>query len=296
MSSSTSVTVVFPHRQGEIGLQQRASIVVQTNIPGVPQSITIQAVDTFGELVKLCPKQKKDHEFVLKTLNEELFQGGAKGDVTFYCKGANSGGCKTKKPSRIRLLVTLHYEGCCVDTYSSYFMVKGNRRTQTKIFVKGSPQRPSSPTLFEKCVSTCWSPHISNCSSSPTCPTSISTMFTSSPSSYAPFFPPSVVLARPPRTSRIREDTVKSIISLPLPQIAASPISFPIIPAVKVEWPRNDESYPSAFSRKRTFSEIASPVSSCGSPLKKMNINHLVNEDNVVGNYFSLFQDPVDWF
>jgi hypothetical protein len=131
-----TVTIIFPHKQAEIGLQQRATIVVKTlgtHQKEIPVAISVRVVDMYGAEVLLCAKQKKDHDYVLKTLNEEFFLGGAKADVTFYCKGANSGGCKTKKPSKLRLCISLVYDdGSCPQFSSPLFLVKGNRRTHTK--------------------------------------------------------------------------------------------------------------------------------------------------------------------
>jgi hypothetical protein len=91
--------------------------------------MVIRAVDESGEELQLCSKQKKDHVCVIKTLNTELFMGGGKADVTFYCKGSNGGGCKTKRPSKVKLQVMLRYEDGVKSSYGSMqFLVRGNRR------------------------------------------------------------------------------------------------------------------------------------------------------------------------
>jgi hypothetical protein len=75
------------------------------------------------------PNRKKDHICVIKTLNTELFMGGGKADVTFYCKGSNGGGCKTKRPSKVKLQAMLRYEDGVKLSYGSMlFLVRGNRR------------------------------------------------------------------------------------------------------------------------------------------------------------------------
>jgi len=97
----------------------------------IPVSLNVRVVDLYGTEVALCPKKKKDHDCVIKTLNEEFFVGGAKTDITFYCKGANTGGCKTKKPSQYRLYITLFYNsGSPLQYLSSVFLVRGNRRVR----------------------------------------------------------------------------------------------------------------------------------------------------------------------
>jgi len=78
LNTETAVTIIFPHIQGEIGLQQRTSLVVKTNYTLVPVALQIRAVDVYGEELQLCSKQKKDHSCVIKTLNTELFVGGGK--------------------------------------------------------------------------------------------------------------------------------------------------------------------------------------------------------------------------
>lgn len=91
--------------------------------------MVIRAVDESGEELQLCSKQKKDHVCVIKTLNTELFMGGGKADVTFYCKGSNGGGCKTKRPSKVKLQAMLRYEdGFKLSYGSAQFLVRGNRR------------------------------------------------------------------------------------------------------------------------------------------------------------------------
>jgi len=123
--------MIFPHKQSEIGLQQRATIFVKTVASEIPVSLNVRVVDLYGTEVALCPKKKKDHDCVIKTLNEEFFVGGAKTDITFYCKGANTGGCKTKKPSQYRLYITLFYNsGSHLQFLSSVFLVRGNRRVR----------------------------------------------------------------------------------------------------------------------------------------------------------------------
>lgn len=116
----------------EIGLQQRATLVVNTPSCSIPTGVKVTGLDIHGEELQLCPKLKKDHDCVTKTLHEELFAGGAKVDVTFYCKGSNSGGCKTKKPARVCLSITLIYEEGIFKFSSSPFTVKGNRRQKIK--------------------------------------------------------------------------------------------------------------------------------------------------------------------
>jgi len=98
----------------------------------IPTGVKVTGLDIHGEELQLCPKLKKDHDCVTKTLHEELFAGGAKVDVTFYCKGSNSGGCKTKKPARVCLCITLIYEEGIIKVISSPFTVKGNRRQKIK--------------------------------------------------------------------------------------------------------------------------------------------------------------------
>jgi len=79
------IRLYFPHQQGELGLQQRATLVVKTPaFTTIPSAVRVEGLDMHGEVLQLCPKQKKDHECVTKTLHEELFPGGAKVDVTFY--------------------------------------------------------------------------------------------------------------------------------------------------------------------------------------------------------------------
>jgi len=128
----TTMTVFFPHEQNEIGLQQRATIIVNTPNSHTPVAVRVLGLDVYGEELRLCPKQKKDHDCVTRTLHEELFAGGAKVDVTFYCKGLNSGGCKTKKPARVCLAVSLVYHEGVMKLTSLPFTVKGNRRQKTK--------------------------------------------------------------------------------------------------------------------------------------------------------------------
>jgi len=159
MSSNLgTVTIIFPHKQAEIGLQQRATIVVKTlgsHQKEIPVAISVRVVDMYGAEVLLCAKQKKDHDYVLKTLNEEFFLGGAKADVTFYCKGANSGGCKTKKPSKLRLCISLVYDdGSCPQFSSPLFLVKGNRRTHTKTMGSYSVTTTNTSIIDDRLKST----------------------------------------------------------------------------------------------------------------------------------------------
>jgi hypothetical protein len=129
----TTIRIYFPHQLGEIGLQQRATLVVNTpSLSTIPTGVKVSGLDLHGEELILCAKLKKDHDCVTKTLHEELFPGGAKVDVTFYCKGSNSGGCKTKKPARVCLSITLIYEEGLIKVISSPFTVKGNRRQKIK--------------------------------------------------------------------------------------------------------------------------------------------------------------------
>jgi len=128
----TTIRLYFPHQLGEIGLQQRATLVVNTPSCSIPSGVKVTGLDLHGEELQLCPKLKKDHDCVTKTLHEELFVGGAKVDVTFYCKGSNSGGCKTKKPARVCLCITLIYEIGIIKIISAPFTVKGNRRQKIK--------------------------------------------------------------------------------------------------------------------------------------------------------------------
>jgi len=102
---------------------------IKTQYPQIPLAMVIRAVDESGEELQLCSKQKKDHVCVIKTLNTELFMGGGKADVTFYCKGSNGGGCKTKRPSKVKLQAMLRYEdGFKLSYGSAQFLVRGNRR------------------------------------------------------------------------------------------------------------------------------------------------------------------------
>jgi len=102
---------------------------IKTQYPQIPLAMVIRAVDESGEELQLCSKQKKDHVCVIKTLNTELFIGGGKADVTFYCKGSNGGGCKTKRPSKVKLQALLRYEdGVKLSYGSTQFLVRGNRR------------------------------------------------------------------------------------------------------------------------------------------------------------------------
>jgi len=129
----TTIRLYFPHQLGEIGLQQRATLVVNTpSLCSVPTGVKVSGLDALGEELILCSKLKKDHDCVTKTLHEELFPGGAKVDVTFYCKGSNSGGCKTKKPALVSLSITLIYEEGLIKVNSTPFSVKGNRRQKIK--------------------------------------------------------------------------------------------------------------------------------------------------------------------
>jgi hypothetical protein len=115
----------------------------------------IRAVDESGEELQLCSKQKKDHVCVIKTLNTELFMGGGKSDVTFYCKGSNGGGCKTKRPSKVKLQALLRYEdGSKLSYLSPQFLVRGNRRgvgfhkTTTSSRIKEEDINFSSPATL----------------------------------------------------------------------------------------------------------------------------------------------------
>jgi len=138
------VTMIFPHKQSEIGLQQRATIFVKTTeYNEIPLSLQVRVVDLYGADVALCPKKKKDHDCVIKTLNEEFYVGGAKTDVTFYCKGANTGGCKTKKPSQYRLYITLYYHnGTSLQFLSSVILVRGNRRVRKETTTTNVEETP----------------------------------------------------------------------------------------------------------------------------------------------------------
>jgi len=98
----------------------------------IPSAVRVEGLDMHGAVLQLCPKLKKDHECVTKTLHEELFPGGAKVDVTFYCKGLSSGGCKTKKPARVCIGVMLTFAEIMTQINTSPFTVKGNRRTKIK--------------------------------------------------------------------------------------------------------------------------------------------------------------------
>jgi len=254
MEEGSNVTIFFPHNQGEIGLQQRASVVVQTGHCEIPVAITIRAVDVCGEEVRLCPKIKKDHEYVIKTLNEELFQGGAKTDVTFYCKGENTGGCKTKKPSKLRLCALLVYENGSFEKFiSPTFLVKGNRRTQSKSVSRKVERLGGGNTSVREDMVRSFIPTVKS-------------------QSHWSFLPESA-------------NSVNSKKFLPCVNI---PVSSPVVIVGSSALSRVGEDYNStfydpikkeklgvlsAFSKKRSCQEDPEILS----PLKKMNIHNLVN-------------------
>jgi len=131
-TTTAMIRLYFPHQQGEIGLQQRATLIVSTPMVTIPTGVKVSGLDLHGEVLQLCPKQKKDHDCVTKTLHEELFPGGVKVDVTFYCKGLSSGGCKTKKPAKVCISVILTFAESATKIISSPFTVKGNRRQKVR--------------------------------------------------------------------------------------------------------------------------------------------------------------------
>ena len=129
------VSFVFPIDKNnvvveEIGLQQKLPLWVDG--VGPDDDIKIFPVTSDGETVTLCASKKKNHEQVMRVFDDKQIVGGArKFDVTFYCKGMNSGGCRKKKAAQVKLKVIIYHENNNEVRYTNYFFVKGNRRAKT---------------------------------------------------------------------------------------------------------------------------------------------------------------------
>jgi len=61
----TTIRIYFPHQLEEIGLQQRATLVVNTpSLSTIPTGVKVSGLDLHGEELLLCAKLKNRPGFV----------------------------------------------------------------------------------------------------------------------------------------------------------------------------------------------------------------------------------------
>ncbi len=129
MENADGIELTFPHDQGVVGLIQKVEVVIR----GVRGTDTVDffAIDEKGQRLELCPKIEKDHTKVISILNPSRQENllAYKADITFYCKGKNSGGCRARKPAKVRIGAVITDKNGMEDfKYSCQFNLYVNRR------------------------------------------------------------------------------------------------------------------------------------------------------------------------
>lgn len=134
------ISIDFPKKENTTGLQQKLYLLLELRPDLILDNLEIIPVDYSGYEIGLCSVIKKcDHSAVIKVHKISHQIGNSTAEVTFYCKGLTDAvnGCKSKKPSTVKLQLTgmylnnNKYESFTV--FSEPFFVVSNRRTARPI-------------------------------------------------------------------------------------------------------------------------------------------------------------------